>query len=267
MDITIKTTLSLVTAIAFSSSINAEPELKGTPQELRHFLHPTENIVSINGSAQEKAYSDKAIINLVITTEEDKLSESLNKNEKIRESIKASLVKEGIKDEFIKSAKFSATPDYSWYSDTPSSYKVVNRMAISITDGNHMNSVAKVSDQLKEAQISDIEFEHTKKDEFNAKVKKDALAKIQEQKIYYEKTLGLSLVPVGIRDAIIHQRPTRGAVALERAAMDVASHKKLSMTVSESQPMKRSTPSFDEIIYETQLVVDYKIIQKATAGK
>ena len=53
---------------------HSQPELKGSPEELRHFLHPTERTVSIQGQAEEKAYSDQAIISLVITTEDRLLS-------------------------------------------------------------------------------------------------------------------------------------------------------------------------------------------------
>ena len=58
----------------------AEPELKGSPDVLRQFLHPSENIVTLSAEAEEKAYSDRAIISLVVTSLDEQLSASISKN-------------------------------------------------------------------------------------------------------------------------------------------------------------------------------------------
>ena len=72
-----KKILLLVSLLTASFALHAQPELKGSPEELRHFLHPSERIVSLHGQAEEKAYSDRAIISLVITTEDKLLSNSI----------------------------------------------------------------------------------------------------------------------------------------------------------------------------------------------
>jgi len=55
----------LLVLLAAGLDCYAAPELKGTPDELRRFLHPSDYIVSISGNAQETAFSDKAIVSLV----------------------------------------------------------------------------------------------------------------------------------------------------------------------------------------------------------
>ena len=68
----------------------AQPELKGSPNELRQFLHPSEKIVTLSAEAEEKAYSDRAIISLVITSEDKQLSTSISNNIALRETISSS---------------------------------------------------------------------------------------------------------------------------------------------------------------------------------
>lgn len=174
------------TALCMLFTINAyaEPELKGSPDELRGFLHPADRVVTISGHAEEKAYSDKAIVSLVITTEEKLLSKAISINGNLRDKITRSLVSSGIQPDLIKSSKFSSSPQYGWFGSKPSSYKVVNRMAISISDAGHLKEIAAVGDQYEEVELSDTAFEHTMKDEYSEKVKAQALEKIKSQKAF-----------------------------------------------------------------------------------
>jgi len=103
----------LITCLLFCSlslSAFAQPELKGSPNELRHFLHPNDKIVTLSAEAEEKAYSDRAIISLVITSEDKLLSTSISNNIAIRESISQQLVSSGLNPDYIKSSKFSTSP-------------------------------------------------------------------------------------------------------------------------------------------------------------
>jgi len=61
----------LITCLLFCClplSAFAQPELKGSPNDLRQFLYPSEKIVTLRAEAEKKAYSDKAIISLVINS-------------------------------------------------------------------------------------------------------------------------------------------------------------------------------------------------------
>lgn len=252
--------------LAFTSpALFANPELKGNPDELRQFLHPKGKIVSIYAESEEKAYSDKAIISLVITTEDKKLSDSLSKNSKLRESITKQLVESGIDQASIKSSKFSTSPQYGWFGKKPNSYKVVNRMAVSITEENQLKEIAAVADDKEEVELSDTAFEHTKKDETEAMVKMQALAKVMIQKEFYEKALGIKLIPIGFRKANVGHSATRGAMMLEEVV--VTARKRSSS--SQDAPMSISAydsnaeSSFDEVKYEAGIYVDFKIEDSA----
>lgn len=246
----------LISGAAFSA-----PELKGSPQELRGFLHPASKVITINGNAEEKAYSDKAIVSLVITTENKLLSESISTNSLLREKITASLTDAGIDPNAIKSSKFSSSPEFGWFGDKPSSYKVVNRMAIAIMREQHLKEIAVVADQYKEVELSDTTFEHTKKDEFNAKVKAKALTNVIKQKTFYEKSLGLKLTPIGIRDSNIRQRATRGAMVLDQVVATEAKREKSAYSSIAKYRNQAKESSFDEVKYEANLSVEFKIEQ------
>ena len=114
-----KKILLLVSLLTASFALHAQPELKGSPEELRHFLHPSERIVSLHGQAEEKAYSDRAIISLVITTEDKLLSNSIASNSNLRKFITTQLTTAGINGESIKSSKFSTSPQYGWFGKKP----------------------------------------------------------------------------------------------------------------------------------------------------
>ena len=246
--------LSILSVPVFSA-----PEIKGSPQDLKGFLYPNDKIVTISGEAEEKAYSDKAIISLVITTENKLLSEAISNNGLLRDKITRSLVAAGISKDSIKSSKFSSSPQYGWFGSKPLSFKVVNRMAISITSEAHLKEIAAVADQSEEVELSDTAFEHTKKDEFNEKVKAKALEKILKQKAFYEKSLGVKLIPVGIRDSNIRQRATRGAMVLEEVVVTAARREKDSYSSVAKYRDQAQEPSFDEVKYEASMSVDFKI--------
>lgn len=239
----------------------AAPELKGSPQELRGFLHPTDKVVSISGEAEETAYSDKAVVSLVVTTTDDLLSKAMGNNSTLRRKIKDALVSKGISTESIKSSKFSSSPQYGWFGREPSSFEVVNRIAISILDEKHLEEIAVVADQYKEVELSETSFEHTKKEEFNEKVKAKALEKILKQKEFYEESLGLKLIPTGIRDSNIYQVPTRGAEALEEVLVVSARRREKEnfSSLAKTRGDSRSS-SFDEVKYRANISVDFKII-------
>ncbi|MBV1905139.1 MAG: SIMPL domain-containing protein [Pseudomonadales bacterium] len=254
-----KRIFSIVIFGMYSSFALAEPEIKGSPQEVRGFLYPNDNVVIISAEAAEKAYSDKAIVSLVITTEHKLLSQAITANSALREKLTVAFIGFGMTADSINSSKFSSSPQYGWFGNKPSSFKIVNRMAISIFNESHLKVIAEAADNHKQVELSDMTFEHTKKDEFNENVKAKALGKIIQQKSFYEKSLGLKLIPIGIRDFKIRQRATRGAMLIEEVVMTAARFEKDSFISGADRSKTAKAPSFDEVKYEANLSVDFKI--------
>jgi len=238
--------------------IQAEPELKGSPDEIRSFLYPKDKVITLVGQSEERAYSDKAIISLVVTTEGKTLSTALAQNSKLRKSITSTLTKSGIKPDAIKSSRFSSSPEYGWFGKKPSSYKVINRLAITIDKEDQLQTIARVADYSTEVELADTAFEHTEKEKFNDKVKAAALERVLAQKAFYEESLGITLVPIGIRDTSVKQRATIGARMLEEVLV-TATKRSDGGYSSVSSYDSIEVPSFDELFYEASMAVDFKI--------
>ena len=246
----------------------AQPELKGSPDELRQFLHPQDKIVTLRAEADKKAYSDRAIISLVITSEEEQLSTSISTNMALRESISQQLIAAGINPEHIKSSQFSTSPQYVWYGKKPDSYKVVNRMAVTIIQESQLQTVASVADSKEEIELSDIAFEHSKKDAFKSQVKQLALEKVMQQKALYESSLGVKLTPVSFRDNRLWVKGTQGAEMLEEIVVTATkrnrSYNDSPANFAQSIAPRSVESSFDEIVYTAEIFVDFSAVTNKT---
>ena len=191
------------------------------------------------------------------------LSTSLEQNSKLREKIKAELIKTGLSEDAIKSSKFSSSPQYGWFGKKPDSYQVINHMAVTITEESQLQAIAFISDSNKEIELASTVFEHSKKDEYKEKVKKKALDDILKQKGIYEKSLGLKLVPVGLRLGHVGQI-RQGETGPEEFILEetvVTAEKRYgsSVPMSRSKNLEKTTiPSFDEINYKSTIIVEYK---------
>lgn len=239
----------------------AAPEVKGNPEELRSFLHPRERTVTLNGEAEEKAHTDKAIVSLVVTTEAKQMAAALSANTQLRNSLKEKLVAQGIKSEDVKNATFSSTPEYGWFGKKPDSYKVVNRVTVVLFDEKHMQAAAQLADQSDEIEISSTEFEHSTKAEAELSVRRKAVKKILQQKAFYEKSLGVALVPVSFHEGNVGFRATDGAERVRRTTKSKDAIASMSTLQREPDSAPKAS-SFDEIVYTAHLSVEYKIVEK-----
>ena len=246
----------------------AQPELKGSPDELRQFLHPQDKIVTLRAEADKKAYSDRAIISLVITSEEEQLSTSISTNMALRESISQQLIAAGINPEHIKSSQFSTSPQYVWYGKKPDSYKVVNRMAVTIIQESQLQILASVADSKEEIELSDIAFEHSKKDAFKSQVKQLALENVMQQKALYEKSLGVTLTPVNFRDNRLWVKGTQGAQMLEEIVVTATKRSRgyddKAVNFRPTAAPRIVAPSFDEVVYTAEIFVDFSAVTNKT---
>ena len=168
---------------------------------------------------KRKPTPTEPLLALLITSEDKQLSASISNNIALRESISQQLVSAGINPDYIKSSTFSTSPQYGWFGKKPDSYKVVNRMAVTITEESQLNTIAGVADSEEEIELSDIAFEHSKKDAYKSKVKQLALEKVMKQKALYESSLGVTLTPVSFRDNRLWIKGSQGAQMLEEVVV------------------------------------------------
>ena len=240
---------------------------KAAPMNCASFCTPVKKLSPSAPRPKKKPYSDRAIISLVITSEDKQLSTSISNNIALRESISQQLVTAGINPDHIKSSKFSTSPQYGWFGKKPDSYKVVNRMAVTITQESQLKTIASVADSKEQIELSDIAFEHSQKDAFKNQVKQLALEKVMKQKALYETSLGVTLTPVSFRDNRLWVRGTQGAQMLEEIVVTATkrsrSYNDSTENFSNSAAPKSVESSFDEIVYTAEVFVDFS----AVAGK
>ncbi|MFS1523929.1 SIMPL domain-containing protein [Microbulbifer sp. 2304DJ12-6] len=241
--------LIFIPTAGFSSA-----ELTGNPDELRRLLHPKEKVITLYANAKKKAYTDKATVSLIVTTEDKLLSVAITENADLRASISESLIKAGISGDSIKSAKFSTSPQYGWLGKKPSSYSVVNRMAVSITDESQLRDIAAVADEKQEVEFSDTLFEHTKKEAFEMQVTELALQKILDKKTFFEANLGMQLTPVDIRLFDVEEEATPGAMLLEEVVVTAS---RIGSAKQAGGASYTRESSFDEIEYEAGISIDF----------
>ena len=120
----------LLTSLFFTSiSFAAEKE----PQSLNELLLRYGKIPSISGNGEVKVDANEAEVSLVVKTKKDRFQDALANNKSIREKIREKLISANIPADNIKFSKFSSTPQFSWFSDKPSSYEISNEVKIKIT--------------------------------------------------------------------------------------------------------------------------------------
>jgi len=237
-------------SLLFTLSAAAETELKGSPQELTSFLHPSVNTISISQSAEETASKDEAVIHLLVTTEDKKLADSLNKNAKIRNDISALLTADKVPLKNIKNSKFSTSPDYGWFGDKPDNYKVANTVTVRINNEAGMQSIAKAVDLYDEVTLVSTRYEHSEKDKYQQRVKEKALSKVLKQKDYYSEQLGLKLKAVSFTDE----------TALESNDMEMITvHGAKAKRVDYSFAQSQAPVSFETVTYRSNVTVRFAV--------
>ncbi len=258
--------LSLVVATSvsltgFSQSSMAQAQLSGTPDELREFLHPRPNTVTISGEGELTAYKDEANISLLVTTEERDLSEAMQVNQELRLALMAQFTAAGIPQQDINNSRFSNSPQFGLFGRNPNSFEVSARMEISVSSEEHLQLLAAAADEHEEVEFEHTEFEHSEKDSFEIQVREFALQDVMEQKAYYENSLGLQLKAVNFFYGGIRQSPrfmANAAVTQEIMSMDLSSRD----ATNTATPAPAVTPTFDEVEYHTSITVVFEIVNE-----
>jgi uncharacterized protein len=182
----------------------AEPELRGTPADLRQHLEGLPRSVFITGESTVEVQADRATVNLSVVTENKLLGEALKKNEQLRRDLTRALIEQGVPPDRIKSSRFSSTPEYGkWVSsERPKSYRVENEVKVTVESEAHFQAVAALVDQWPEIRYESIQPEHTEKDAQKLKALAQAVEDALRKKAAYERLLQVTLKPKGIEEPV-----------------------------------------------------------------
>ena len=256
--------LALISLLASSALFNTAQatEIKGSPEELRKFLHPQKRSISLSANVERRVYADQAIVSVIVKNEAKTLANAMQANATLRAKLKTALVEAGVAANDIQNSKFSSSPQFGWFGDKPKSFEVINRVAVKINSEQALQSLATIADKFEEMSIANTEYKHTTKDALYEEMKEEAMQKILASKNYYEKTLGVKLKTLSFYDSGIQSNSTNGGRALEmirvtglREAEDDFKASSLSKPDYNSQQS-----SFEEIQYTSNMGVEFEIV-------
>ena len=247
---------NLLTTLLFvsSSSVIAAPEMKGTPDELRAFLHPESKTVMIRGDAEEIAFSDLAHVTIIVTTKEQTMTEALQQNSELRAGFVERFVRSGISPDRINNAQFSSSPQYGWFGRKPKEYEVVNRLKVTVDGEDQLKLLSETADQYEEASVGGIEFEHSEKEAFEEKVKEAALDDAITSSSKYATKLGLELTPVSFRFVDVRPRRPYSSGIIEEVVVTATKARAVAADTYVAPPV-----TFDEVEYKSIVEVVFEV--------
>jgi len=263
---TIQVTLYLIaSAIAFTSATAiAEPEIKGSPSELKTYLSGLPGTVQILGEGEIKATADRAIISLRIDNENKSLAEAIKLNQTTRTKLAAFLKEQGIGVDRIQPAPFSSTQKTKVFSDKVKSHKVSTLIKITTHNEQEFQAVTKSVDQFDEVTYVQAEFEHSDKDTLKTRASEKACDDAERQKRAYEEKLAVKLVAKNIGGG----RQAGALPAIKRSGDSalgfdwyLGSYLSAGVPAQQGANVDEETP-FGELIFSARVLVEYSVERK-----
>lgn len=248
--------------------VHAEPQISGTPSEIGKFLEPEAPTVTLVGEGKLQLQADRAIVRVLVTTENKLLSEALKKNENLRRGLTQALTNAGLSADRILSSRFSSVPEQSNWSDKVRSYRISHQMKITIDNGQQFSALAQFIDQTPEMRMQELEPDHSAKDEQYTKVLQEAFKNVEKKKALYEQALGQKLTPKTAREASgvavanrmpqsnqynINEITANGGTRMAKAATPIPGSSEVGgLDIN-------STGFFGELSYRVVVSVDYAV--------
>jgi uncharacterized protein YggE len=174
----------------------AEVILNGEPDELGKYLSQLEKEVVISGEGIAKSDISSAAVRLSVVTEAKSVSQALQLNQSVRQKFLSELTNYGIKQANIRVDKFSSTPKYGFFGDSPKSYQVQNGLTIEIESETELLQITELADTFSEVIYSELKPSAAHDNQLEQQALSKALSNVLQKKNYYEKVLGLTLYPV-----------------------------------------------------------------------
>lgn len=245
-------------AVLSVGSIAMAAELRGTPEELRGYLQSETRTVTLRSEATETAYSDVAKVTLIISSKAKDLATAMKENNALRDSITNTLIGGDIEADDIKSSKYSASPQFGWFGNRPSSFEVVKTLIVTVSSDESFRRVAEVADRNDDVRFAGAEFEHSEKELYEIKVRDKALEQILKDQAYFEQKLGLELSPVAFNYSDVHAADNSRFGILEEIIVTGSRAKMSDMSTAAAPPPS----NFDEIEYRVSVAVTFAIEKK-----
>jgi uncharacterized protein YggE len=263
-------TLAAITLLMVQAAI-AEPELSGTPTELRKHLDSLPGQVTISGLAERTVEADRAVVQLSILSSDRKLRPALEQNNNTRTDMVKKLTGGGIDEARIHTSRFSSTPVHSSWRGKVKEYQIKSTIRVSAESEKELQLVAGLVDTIEGVSLSSLTFEMTKKDEITVALLKEAFQRVQERKELYESSLGVRLRPkqVGVPAAKDADRRAQWLLQDDWKTMSVAgvmTNPELSVVLHALQQRAPEISQFEELVYKVRIVATFDLLPKTDDG-
>lgn len=262
-----KASLPLVALLLNATIASAEPELKGTAAELTQYLTAVPQLVALTGESEMKVPADRAVVSLMVVTENKSLQEASRLNQEARARMLRLLVERGVPSERVQPSKFSSTPKYGLFGEKAKSYRVENVVKIKAQDEKEFQLIAGLVDGSPEVRYEGVEFEHSNKDELRQNALAQAIAKAGEKKRLYEEKLGVKLTVKGFAEggvtaAPVGVRPRYAGLVAGSAMYEKRLTPLPSNAVDGAAGTEEGPTSFGELVFVARVTVDYALETK-----
>lgn len=257
-----KKSIIILSVFFLVNQIQAEPELKGSVSELTQYLSGVPKLVSIVGEGEIKVPADEAVVTLKVTSENRSLQTALKMNHELRTKLANDLKEQGIPADRIQAAKFASTPKFGWISEKAKSYRIENLVKVTVRDEKEFQLVAGQVDNASQVQYVGAEMRQSSNEELKQRAMAKACENAKEKQKIYEDKFGVRLVAKRFNEGTFQARAlfSRGA-AFGRpsfGAQGLAVHDVSAMPAD----AENEEPQFGEMVYTTQVVVEFALESK-----
>ena len=256
--------------LLMGSVTSAEPELSGSISEVEAHVSKSRKLVFLEGVAERTVESDRAVISMRISTQEKKFKDALVANTTKRTELVSKMTKAGIERDRIHVSKFSSTPSHGSWSGKVKTYGIRNTVRVEAESETELEVVAGLIDEIEGVALISFTFKNGEAEKIRKELTAESFAKLEEKKLFYEKTLGVALVPRQIgKPAASAARGgfTRG---LRYFALDpnqsvssmsgALAAPELAMMVHGFENRGDSGEAFDELTYRAVATVGYEVL-------
>lgn len=184
-------------AVSLCSPIWAEPELKGSPEELAaYFMSQSSGekpeLLAITGEASLEIRAEHAQILLSVISEHERFKDALAINQNMRDDAIATLTSAGVAQDRIQESALSSTPQYGFIGKKPKSYAVENLLHVVIVSEQEFQAVAHIVDEVEQIFYRELTFTYPKT-ALNRQVLTLAYEELAQKKRLYEDLFGITL--------------------------------------------------------------------------
>jgi uncharacterized protein YggE len=243
--------ISAIVVLLLTYYASAEMSLTGTPGDLSSYLSASEHDVTVEAQVEVKVPADRAVVQLMVTTDDKSLQSALKKNQTIRTDLKSALEKGGIAADRITGSRFSSTPSRGFLSDKVKSYRVTNSVKVTVSSEDEFQLVAGEMEKHPEITYQGIRFERADEGELKRKALAEACDAAIAKKHLIAGKLGMKLVVTKVSERVSDTT----AMSLPEGTMAGLSAMKGGSAFYEAGAEAPAVSQFDEVTYIAEVTL------------